>query len=804
MNTNVDWTTERTKPGLFADFETDKFLLTVPRGWITAYENPVQLLTDYDTAMDAVMEFSAIPIANRVGSGQKHVLALQPDLHIEHAAFGVGYPQTNTVYNIGEVDGNTDHWLLKQGEGVEGGTSNRVCYHELGHCTVGMFPFYRGEHESIVNYLITYIRHVKFQDTFNVAWKKGLHDNPDAPGAATPDEAAVLWMITPNFRAGNDMDHSNTELDEFRYQYRGYGKYADITRMYGWAAFQDFYAAEQAHFNNGGVDANGYICCWDDAFDEDPGPWSVRHGRRTDTCTHAKQDESEATCTWAVHNPENCRDENGEMQGDDSHPNRVLCERARLDDCADANNLEDHCETLPDDLCAPLVSVHACSSDRLSECNTATLTTTHHAECTNGATDSRTLRLSIAAGEDLTPLMEFWGITAENGPALAREMNETHSLAPSLGVKCLLERYRSLIPADNRAFNQFYEKLYPGRTIEEEDARFGKGWFNVWRDAYDADEAAAARARVDRLLARFYPAGTFAESSCAGVITGSPNDPDVPRSGRIRTYGRAAGNRIGDQAPQVVTTSLVAQGAITPAALTEAFAAEIDGIEASDIIFTSYEMTLDSSMAMSTDKCPLDSSQAQILAGIKAALTQPWPADPVEDVSITSIAGCGRRRLEDGGADQAEVAYTVKSTDPVVAAAIAVEMSNAASFTTSLLDSINEQPGDFALDVQELSVSAPNVTTAVTFEVALAADAPMTSVTSVVADTGALVVLMDSARVPGTAAITEEPTLVTPSSDGEDTVVLLTEKSSAAPMKCSLSSPWLQLVCMAVLVLHRF
>ena len=49
-----------------------------------------------------------------------------------------------------------------------------------------------------------------------------------------PDDAAIHWMITDTFQAGEEMNHSNTEHDEFRYQHRGYAKYADIVRLFGW------------------------------------------------------------------------------------------------------------------------------------------------------------------------------------------------------------------------------------------------------------------------------------------------------------------------------------------------------------------------------------------------------------------------------------------------------------------------------------------------------------------------------------------------------------------------------------------
>ena len=44
----------------------------------------------------------------------------------------------------------------------------------------------------------------------------------------------AIGLITQNFRDGKPMDISNTELDEVRYQRRGYGKYFAIARLLGW------------------------------------------------------------------------------------------------------------------------------------------------------------------------------------------------------------------------------------------------------------------------------------------------------------------------------------------------------------------------------------------------------------------------------------------------------------------------------------------------------------------------------------------------------------------------------------------
>jgi hypothetical protein len=63
-------------------------------------------------------------------------------------------------------------------------------------------------------------------------------------GTHTVDAAAISWMVKENYRLGNEMDYSNTIYDEFRYQHRGYAKYADIARLFGWKAVSDMYRQE--------------------------------------------------------------------------------------------------------------------------------------------------------------------------------------------------------------------------------------------------------------------------------------------------------------------------------------------------------------------------------------------------------------------------------------------------------------------------------------------------------------------------------------------------------------------------------
>jgi hypothetical protein len=70
------------------------------------------LLTDYDLAMDGVREMGGY----EAGTENKHVLYIQPDLHIEHGAYGTGYPQVNQNIQCnadGPIgNGQSNHWMV--------------------------------------------------------------------------------------------------------------------------------------------------------------------------------------------------------------------------------------------------------------------------------------------------------------------------------------------------------------------------------------------------------------------------------------------------------------------------------------------------------------------------------------------------------------------------------------------------------------------------------------------------------------------------------------------------------------------
>ena len=196
-------------------------------------------------------------------------------------------------------------------------------------------------------------------------------------------------MITENFRNGNPMDNSNTTLDEFRYQQRGYAKYGDIARLFGWQALKKFFKQENLDFNAGKL-----------------------------TCFESP-----------------------------------VC----LDGLAQV--------------------------------------------------DSRILRLSKAAGADLTPLIHFWGVHPDNSTALAQAITAAgldNSTISSI-VRDKLVYYAGIAPINNAQFNTHFETVFPGRPSNCASPHYGCGWYNVWTDKFNESHGDNITTRMQSLLSQYFP-----------------------------------------------------------------------------------------------------------------------------------------------------------------------------------------------------------------------------------------------------------------------------------------------------------
>jgi hypothetical protein len=239
-----------------------------------------------------------------------------------------------------------------------------------------LFTKFSGEVEAVVNLPYVAVLNKGFGVDLDKAFGRSF-DNENIP----LDQAAIMWMVTENFRQGKPMDISDSETNEVRYQHRGYAKYVEIARLFGWKALEGFWRSVQLDYLKG----------IDPPRNDDP-------------------------------------------------------------------------------------------------------------------TDGRILRMSKAAGADLTPLIHFWGVHPTDPTALQAAMAQA-GLKPSARIYDRLIHYKSLIPANGADFAKHANTIYPRMTREGRNPLYGEGWYAAWLPKYNETHGARAQAAMQAIIARYYPSG---------------------------------------------------------------------------------------------------------------------------------------------------------------------------------------------------------------------------------------------------------------------------------------------------------
>jgi N-terminal domain of M60-like peptidases/Peptidase M60, enhancin and enhancin-like len=224
--------TQRNNPAPWADFVSDKYMMTVPTSWIYAYADPVALMRDWDARMDVVSDLVG---RDRIRNNQ--ILYAIVDTSLYGDGFGIGYPTGNNDYKPADMtDGNRKQWLLITGKSVIAAADSE--FHELGHAQ--LFSNFDGEGEAAINLLYVAVSNKLYGNSIDEALGESMGTGP----FLGREVAAVNWMVTPNFRAGKAMDITNSEKNEVRYQQRGYAKYVEVAALFGWDKLEKFWAEE--------------------------------------------------------------------------------------------------------------------------------------------------------------------------------------------------------------------------------------------------------------------------------------------------------------------------------------------------------------------------------------------------------------------------------------------------------------------------------------------------------------------------------------------------------------------------------
>ena len=121
-------------------------------------------------------------------------------------------------------------------------------------------------------------------------------------------------------------------------------------------------------------------------------------------------------------------------------------------------------------------------------------------------TDSRILRMSKAAGVDLTPLIHFWGVQPENPEELKKAMVK-NDLKPSVKIYDRLNHYKTVIPMNNKQFVEHANTIYPRGIRKGRDHRFGVGYYHAWLKKYDESHGKAAQKTLQEIIDTYFPNG---------------------------------------------------------------------------------------------------------------------------------------------------------------------------------------------------------------------------------------------------------------------------------------------------------
>ena len=238
QTTPTEWLTERTNAAPWADFQSDKFMMQVPRSWIYAMPDPTQMMKDWDAAMDAFNDLLGFPQIRG-----KESFYLQVDMLTRASVYAPGYPAVNVGGYSATANYNNGyhtHFFIRGPQ--YGADDAQVEFHEQGHGY--FFDKFPGETESNVNLPFVPVLHRKFGTSLDAAFRASLGEGNTY---RTLETTAMAWMTVFNF-SPREVEMADGEK---AYQLKGHAKFVDIARIYGWGVLNNYWKSFVTDSENG-------------------------------------------------------------------------------------------------------------------------------------------------------------------------------------------------------------------------------------------------------------------------------------------------------------------------------------------------------------------------------------------------------------------------------------------------------------------------------------------------------------------------------------------------------------------------
>jgi hypothetical protein len=233
-----EWqTTERNFAAPWTDFQSEKYAMVVPTGWVYAMDDPKTLMENWDKAMDVTNDLMGFP-----RDRGKETLANGVDVRIRGGAYAPGYPSVNNTYDPLR---NNDASDWNSAPNAYTGTSSSYLvqgpqlapdyeFHEMGHAY--LFPKLPGETESAINLLHVAVMNQAFGMDIQQAFYTSMRGHNSYH---TLDHTAVTWMTSFNFFIHREPMHQL----ETQYQLKGHAKFVEVARVLGWGVLNDYYGS---------------------------------------------------------------------------------------------------------------------------------------------------------------------------------------------------------------------------------------------------------------------------------------------------------------------------------------------------------------------------------------------------------------------------------------------------------------------------------------------------------------------------------------------------------------------------------
>ncbi len=231
--TLAEWDTIRQYPGLFANLESDKYVITVRASALRNFDQPDILMQKWDQIMDIEQVIHGRPLERSRAEG----FLADISTAVVGSAPG-GYPVTPGLFAEGPTDitdGYYSPFAVLDVNRLTVRNDFNVMLHEMSHYHLGRYIEVGGQ-ESFVNLPMAAVLNIMYGFSFDDALKYSLKQH------LTRTDAAIDWMLSYNFRHGNPIGRDPTSFLETAYQARGHAKYVDLADIGGgWEAVGDVY-----------------------------------------------------------------------------------------------------------------------------------------------------------------------------------------------------------------------------------------------------------------------------------------------------------------------------------------------------------------------------------------------------------------------------------------------------------------------------------------------------------------------------------------------------------------------------------